>query len=109
MMKMIVKAAALASMAAFVAGADVSPAEAQKAKQVCTNKAGQGTNTTVDGAKFQAWEAVLQAYDWSVWGAMMASKQQVGHAPGVAVRNLKSRCNPGGLGQICVVQASLCR
>jgi hypothetical protein len=81
----------------------------QKSSGNCTPKAGQGTNSTVDGAKFQAWEAVLQAYDWSVWGAMMASKQAVGHAPGVQVRNLQSRCKPDGLGQVCVVQALLCR
>jgi hypothetical protein len=82
---------------------------AQKAAGACVNKAGEGTNTTVDGAKFQAWEAVLQATDWGIWSAMMASKQEVGNAPGMKVSNLKSSCKPGGLGQTCIVSATLCR
>lgn len=85
-------------------------AEAQAAKGAgCVNKAGEGTNSTLDGAKFQAWEAVLQATDWGVWGQMMASKQVVGNAPGMKVSNLKSNCKPGGLGHVCIVQATLCR
>lgn len=87
----------------------VSPAAAQSKGGTCVNKAGEGTNSTLDGAKFQAWEAVLQATDWSIWGAMMASKQAVGNAPGMKVSNLKSKCSPGGLGHNCVVQATLCR
>ena len=98
---------AAALLAASVASAP--DAVAQKAAGKCVNKAGEGTNTTVDGAKFQAWEAVLQATDWSVWGAMMASKQEVGNAPGMKVSNVKSSCKPGGLGQTCVVSATLCR
>lgn len=82
---------------------------AQKATGGCVNKAGEGTNTTVDGAKFQAWEAVLQATDWGIWSAMMASKQEVGNAPGMKVSNLRSNCKPGGLGQTCIVSATLCR
>jgi hypothetical protein len=100
-----VRPAALA-VAALGLALTVNAASAQK---TCTNKAGEGTNTTADGARFQAWEAVLQAYDWGVWAAMMSSKQEVGAAPGVTVRGLKSRCAAGGLGQVCVVQAQLCR
>lgn len=100
----LVRPAALA-VAALGLALTVSAASAQ----TCTPKAGEGTNTTADGARFQAWEAVLQAYDWSVWGAMMSSNQKVGVAPGVTVRDLKSSCKPGGLGQVCVVQARLCR
>lgn len=99
---------AFAAMTAAATLVTAPQAHAQKAQQ-CVNKAGEGTNTTVDGAKFQAWEAVLQATDWSVWGAMMASKQEVGNAPGMKVSNLKSSCKPGGLGQICIVSARLCR
>lgn len=79
------------------------------AAQSCVNKAGEGTNSTLEGAKFQAWEAVLQATDWSVWSAMMASKQIVGNAPGMKVAKVSSKCAAGGLGQSCVVQATLCR
>jgi hypothetical protein len=75
----------------------------------CYKKAGEGTNSTVEGAKFQAWEAVLQATDWGIWSAMMSTKQEVGVAPGMTVSNLRSSCKPGGIGQLCVVQATLCR
>jgi hypothetical protein len=98
-----------ATLATGVVLLSPSLADAQKAGATCVNKAGEGTNTTVDGARFQAWEAVLQATDWSVWGAMMSSKQVVGNAPGMTVKNLKSSCKAGGLGQTCVVQATLCR
>jgi hypothetical protein len=97
-------AAAAIAIAAF--SAISAPAYAAGA---CVNKAGEGTNSTVDGAKFQAWEAVLQATDWGIWSAMMSTKQEVGVAPGMTVSNLRSKCSPGGLGQKCVVQATLCR
>ena len=98
---------AAASLAGLLIGG-AAPAQAQAAG-ACVNKAGEGTNSTADGAKFQAWEAVLQATDWSIWSAMMASKQEVGNAPGMTVSGLRSSCKPGGLGQVCVVQAKLCR
>jgi hypothetical protein len=101
--------AAAAALVGFGTLALAPAADAQKAGGTCVNKAGEGTNSTVDGGKFQAWEAVLQAYDWNVWGAMMQSKQVIGNAPGVTVKNLKASCKPGGLGQTCVVQATLCR
>ena len=75
----------------------------------CINKAGEGTNTTVDGAKFQAYEAVLQATDWGMWSQWMASSQKVGEAPGYQVKNVRSSCKAGGLGQTCIVQATLCK
>lgn len=102
---------AAVAVGTLVAIAAVSPASAQakKAAGSCVSKAGEGTNSTVDGAKFQAWEAVLQATDWSVWSAMMASGQKIGNAPGMKVSNLKATCKPGGLGQVCIVQATLCR
>jgi hypothetical protein len=95
--------------AALAALATLALASGAQAAGACVNKAGEGTNTTLDGAKFQAWEAVLQATDWGVWGAMMASKQEVGNAPGMTVSNLRATCKAGGLGQTCVVQATLCR
>jgi hypothetical protein len=82
-----------------------APASAQ-----CIKKAGEGTNTTEDGAKFQAYEAILQATDWGMWASWMASSQKVGTAPGYAVKDLKSRCTKGtGLGVTCRVQATLCK
>ena len=103
-MKTIVRIAvpALAFAGAlFIAGAS---AEAQ-----CVNKAGQGTGSTVDNAKFQAWEAVLQATDWGSWASFMSSGMKVGTAPGYKVSNVKSSCKAGGLGQECVMQATLCK
>lgn len=80
------------------------------AQGTCVNKAGEGTNTTEDGAKFQAYEAILQATDWGMWAVWMASSQKVGTAPGYAVKNVKSRCTKGtGLGFTCRVQATLCK
>lgn len=84
-----------------------APAMAQSA---CVNKAGEGTNNTEEGAKFQAYEAILQATDWGMWGQWMASSQKVGVAPGYTVKGLKSKCTKGaGLGFSCVVQATLCK
>jgi hypothetical protein len=79
------------------------------ASAACIAKAGKGTGSTTENAKFQAWEAVLQATDWSSWASFMASGMKVGSAPGYAVSGIKSRCTPGGLGQECIVQAKLCK
>lgn len=81
--------------------------EAQAA--TCVNKAASGTNTTRDGAMFQAWEAVLQATDWGSWASFMSSGAKVGTAPGYKVSNVKSKCGPGGLGHSCKMQATLCK
>ncbi len=75
----------------------------------CVKKAGQGTGGDVSSAKFQAYEAILQATDWGAWASWMMSSQKVGVAPGYRVSGLRSRCRPGGLGQSCVVQATLCK
>jgi hypothetical protein len=75
----------------------------------CVNKAGQGTNSTEEGAKSQAYEAVLQATDWGMWSVWMAQGMKYGSAPGYTVSNVKARCKKGGLGSECVVQARLCK
>ena len=75
----------------------------------CVSKAASGTNTTQDGARFQAWEAVLQATDWGMWSAFMASGAGIGVAPGYKVSNLKSNCGKGGIGYTCKIQATLCK
>ena len=82
-----------------------SPVEAR----TCINKAGQGTNSTEEGAKFQAYEAILQATDWGMWASWMATSQKVGVAPGYQVTRLKSKCGMGGMGSSCVIQATLCK
>ncbi|MFM1813421.1 MAG: hypothetical protein RLZ98_116 [Pseudomonadota bacterium] len=101
----VIRKAAFAGAVALAILASASAASAQ-----CVNKAGQGTNTTEDGAKFQAWEAVLQATDWGMWGNWMASSQKVGVAPGYKVSKLRHKCKKGaGLGFECIVQARLCK
>lgn len=75
----------------------------------CVNKAASGTNSTQDGAKFQAWEAVLQATDWGSWASFMSSGSQIGTAPGYKVSNVRSSCGKGGLGYSCKMQATLCK
>lgn len=82
-----------------------SPVEAR----TCINKAGQGTNSTEEGAKFQAYEAILQATDWGMWASWMASSQKIGVAPGYQVTRVKFKCGKGGLGSSCVGQATLCK
>ena len=75
------------------------------AAKTCFNKAAEGTNTTEEGAKFQAHEAIFQAFDWGVWASWMAN----GSTPGYDVSKPKFRCNKGGLGYTCVGQATVCK
>ncbi|MEZ5815513.1 MAG: hypothetical protein R3D44_00340 [Hyphomicrobiaceae bacterium] len=103
----IISAAALIACGLLMG---VSTAEAQgKRGGVCVNKAASGTNTTKDGAMFQAWEAVLQATDWGSWASFMTSSGKIGTAPGYKVSRVKSRCSPGGIGYNCKMQATLCK
>jgi hypothetical protein len=104
---------AYVSAAALIAcGLMLLPGEAAaqgKRGGICVNKAASGTNTTKDGAMFQAWEAVLQATDWGSWASFMASSGKIGSAPGYKVSRVKSRCGTGGLGYNCKIQATLCK
>jgi hypothetical protein len=85
-------------------------AVAAAAQAECVTKAGKGTGGSDDSAKFQAWEAVLQATDWGSWGSWMVSSQTIGTAPGYRVSNVKTRCEAGGLlGRQCRIQAKLCK
>ena len=94
---------------AGLAAAGFVLATAGGASAACVNKAASGTNTTQDGAKFQAWEAVLQATDWGSWASFMASGKGPGSAPGYKVSNVRSSCSKGGLGYTCKMQATLCK
>ena len=97
----------LARAAVVVALSSVTVAGGAEA--ACITKAGRGTATSVDGAKFQAWEAVLQATSWGSWAQFMASGARVGSAPGYRVSNLRSSCKAGGMmGTECVITAHLC-
>jgi hypothetical protein len=96
-----VVAPALALMLVSAAGAG--------AQAACITKGGKGTGGSAESARFQAWEAVLQATDWGSWAMFMAGGGKVPTAPGYKVSGVKSRCKPGELGQVCVMQARLCK
>jgi hypothetical protein len=101
-----IKSLAIAAASALALAASIPAANAAS----CLSKAGQGTNTTEEGAKFQAYEAILQATDWGMWASWMASSQKVGEAPGYKVSNVKFKCTKGtGLGSTCTGQATLCK
>lgn len=101
-MSKLTSVAAAAAAVVLIAGAGSASAQ-------CVNKAGEGTGGSKDAAMFQAYEAVLQATDWGMWSKWMASSQKVGVAPGYTVSKLTSKCSAGGIGQVCRVQATLCR
>jgi hypothetical protein len=94
--------------AAGVAAA-LSLGMAFSASAQCVNKGGEGTGATADNAKFQAWEAVLQATDWGSWGSWMGGSQKIGTAPGYKVSKVRVSCKAGGLGQTCRAFATLCK
>ncbi len=92
--------------AGLLAAAAAVSTPAVAAKGNCFNKAAEGTNTTEDGAKFQAYEAILQSFDWGAWASWMASKT----TPGYKITPAKYRCTKGtGFGFTCVGQATICK
>jgi colicin import membrane protein len=109
--KQLVEARMRAERQAAAIAPPVQVPDAEMGAQ-CITKAGRGTAQSEDGAKFQAWEAVLQATDWGSWAAFMAFVKAGGKmltAPGYKVSDVTSRCKPGDLGHICVIQARLCK
>ena len=92
--------------AMILAGAMV--AAGTSAQAGCITKAGSGTGGDRSSAQFQAWEAVLQATSWGSWAGFMGSGMKVGTAPGYRVSGVRTSCRAGGLGQTCVMQATLC-
>ncbi len=105
MIKSLALAALLAGSSVILAAGSTSAVLAAS----CVNKAGSGTNFSKDGAMFQAWEAVLQATDWGSWSSFMSQGGKVGTAPGYKVSKVSSKCEAGGLGQTCKMQATLCK
>jgi hypothetical protein len=101
---LLIAAAAMAT--AGIGTITTTSAEAAKAaKGNCFVKAAEGTNTDLAGAKFQAYEAILQSFDWGAWASWMANKT----TPGYKVTTTKERCTKGGLGMTCVTQATICK
>jgi hypothetical protein len=99
-MKTIIRTAVAVVALAVCSVSYGTPAEAGR----CFKKASTGTNTTIKGAKFQAYEALLQSFDWGVWAAYMST----GSTPGYKVRP-RYKCAKGGLGYSCKAVATICR
>ncbi|MDX2157921.1 MAG: hypothetical protein SFW09_15590 [Hyphomicrobiaceae bacterium] len=103
MRNMIGKATVAVLAAMLVSGA--------AAAQTCVDKGGRGTGSTIPDAKFQAWEAVLQATDWSMWFSWITTSSKVGAAAsGYKVSNYREKCGNGGsMGKECIIRAKLCK
>jgi hypothetical protein len=92
------------SCAAAVAVAVMCVGFAGNAEAKCFRKAASGTASSLDGAKFQVKEAILQSFDWGVWAAFMAS----GTTPGYKVSTPAYSCSKGGLGYNCRGTSTIC-
>ena len=75
------------------------------AEAACFKKSASGTAGSIDGAKFQVKEAILQSFDWSVWAAFMAT----GSTPGYRVTSHGYKCTPGGMGYTCRGTSTICK
>jgi len=80
------------------------------AQPTCVNKAGRGWGSSIESARFQAWEAVLQDTSWAMWAVWMASGAKVGTAAsGYTVSNLREKCGIDGASKVCLIRARLCK
>ena len=100
---------ALATAVTVAASTLIVVPEASAAK--CVDKGGRGTGSSIPSAKFQAWEAVLQATDWGMWAVWITSGAKVGSAAsGYKVSNYREKCGNGGvMGKECIIRAKLCK
>jgi hypothetical protein len=96
---MIKSICAAAAVVALVCAGTAGTAEAK-----CFKKSASGTAGSIDGAKFQVKEAILQSFDWGVWAAFMAT----GSTPGYRVSTPAYKCSPGGLGYNCRGTSTIC-
>ncbi len=71
----------------------------------CFKKGAQGTAGTLEGAKFQVDEALLQATDWGAWAEWMASGKTSGYDFG----KRRYKCKKGGLGYECLGYSTICK
>lgn len=89
-----------------LAVAGLALAIATPASAACVPKAAEGTGSNEKDAKFQVYEALLQATDWGAWAAWMAN----GTTPGYKVNTVKYRCTKGtGMGVTCRGQTTICK
>jgi hypothetical protein len=72
----------------------------------CAMRVADGTGASAAVAKFQVYEGLLKATDWSVWAAWMTN----GSTPGYAVKAVRYICTSGsGLGVSCRGKAKICK
>jgi hypothetical protein len=102
---LLVKKLALvgAAVAALALGSLAGAGDATA--KVCTDKAGQGTDTTIEGAKFQVDEVLLQSTDWGAWAEWMVTGKTSGYDFGPR----KYKCKAGGLGYECYGTSTICK
>lgn len=90
---------------AFSMAIAVSAIGTQAEAKTCFKKAGEGTASTLEGAKFQVDEVLLQATDWGAWAEWMSTGKTSGYDFG----KRKYKCKQGGMGYSCVGQATICK
>ncbi len=95
----------IALVGAAVAGFGLAIGATAVEAKTCAKKAGQGTATTLEGAKFQVDEIMLQTTDWGAWAAWMAS----GNTPGYDFGPRTYKCKQGGWGYECTGTATICK
>ncbi len=103
MFKMTMKAATVALVMALAVGGGSFSSAAWAGE--CFKKGAQGTAGSLDGAKFQVDEALLQATDWGAWAEWMATGKTSGYNFG----KRRYKCKKGGLGYECVGYSTICK
>ena len=105
-MTLILQIARTLAIGAVALTSAVVADHASAAKASCVARSADGTGSTKKIAQFQVYEAMLQATDWGVWAAWMAS----GTTPGYKVKPVKYTCAKGsGLGVTCHGRAAICK
>ncbi|MDX2257825.1 MAG: hypothetical protein NW205_02810 [Hyphomicrobiaceae bacterium] len=94
-----------AAVAALAFGLAAASTGAVAVAKECFKKAGQGTDSTIEGAKFQVDEVLLQSTDWGAWAEWMATGKTSGYDFGAR----KYKCKAGGLGYECYGTSTICK
>jgi hypothetical protein len=98
------RAAMRTALNAVIAVFTISSASAASA--ACSVKSGFGTGPSASVAKFEAYEGLLKATDWSAWASFMLD----GSTPGYSIKPVKYVCKAGtGLGVTCTSKAKICK
>ncbi len=75
-------------------------------KNSCTMRSANGTGVSNKAAKFQVYEGLLKATDFTTWAVWITD----GNTPGYVVKSVKYRCKSGsGFGVSCQGRAKICK